>query len=223
MKPILLALLTTAVIASADTQAQTTKTAQNTIVGCPTVPVVHHKRKPIVPVVATVVVDSRNSTNYVEFKKGKIYVNDSMVAVARHPGYDDYTIKINYLAPPPPPVVVFDVTPKSEKPLLGVVTCDCSNDGAMVEAVIPCGPADKAGIRRGDMITMINSSEVTSKESLREAIAAHEAGHTVTVTYSHYGRTLTTNAELGEKQAVENNDCIRNQEGCHSCYGFSSY
>ena len=54
--------------------------------GCPTVSPVHHHRKPVVPVNETIVINSPSTLAVVEFRKGKIFVNDSEVAIVKHCG-----------------------------------------------------------------------------------------------------------------------------------------
>jgi S1-C subfamily serine protease len=104
--------------------------------------------------------------------------------------------------------------------LLGVYTTYCGG-GAKIDEIIPCSPADKAGLAEGDVITKVNDKDINSAEDLKAAITSHSAGDNVTITYKHDGDTETADAKLGEKAQVENNTaCIkaRNSDGCHSCY-----
>lgn len=193
------------------------------IPGCPDVAVKHHK--PIVPHKETIEVNSPVSPAVVEFTKGKILVNDNVVATSKHPYSDDYTVKITYTTP----VALNVITPKTYtgnmgSALLGVYTTYCDG-GAKIDEIIPCSPADKAGLTEGDVITKVNGKEVTSTEDLKEAITSHSVGDNVTITYQHHGDTETAEAKLGDKEKVENNTaCIKSRasDGCHSCYSYHS-
>jgi len=48
--------------------------------------------------------------------------------------------------------------------------------GVLVEEPIEDGPADKGGIKRGDIITKINGEAVSSADELRQAVASHSPG-----------------------------------------------
>jgi putative serine protease PepD len=53
--------------------------------------------------------------------------------------------------------------------------------GALVQSVTKGSPADKAGIRNGDVIVRIGDMDVTSVEDLFSAIRSHKVGETVPV------------------------------------------
>ncbi|MFF9397626.1 S1C family serine protease [Streptomyces sp. NPDC014744] len=68
---------------------------------------------------------------------------------------------------------------------------------ALVE-VTRGGAAEKAGLRAGDVITMINDTPITTITSLSEALASDKPGQKVTVTYRRNGREATARVMLGE-------------------------
>lgn len=187
------------------------------IQGCPPV----KPRKPIVPHSETVEVNSAVSPAVVQFTKGKIYVNDNVVATAKHPYSDNYTVKINYTTPVKSYTMpTKQYTANTGSALLGVYTTYC-NGGAKIDQIIPCSPADKAGLKEGDIITKVNSTEINSTEELKETITSHSIGDNVTISYLHYGERSTTDAKLGDKEKVENNTaCIKTKatNGCARCY-----
>jgi S1-C subfamily serine protease len=55
--------------------------------------------------------------------------------------------------------------------------------GALVQSVLPGGPAANAGISAGDVITNVGGTAVGSSTALRSAISAHRPGQSVTVTW----------------------------------------
>ena len=60
-------------------------------------------------------------------------------------------------------------------------------DGALVAPVVANGPADKAGLRPGDVITKINDQPVDNVNDLIAATRLHSIGDVVTVTYLRNG------------------------------------
>lgn len=58
-----------------------------------------------------------------------------------------------------------------------------SQQGAVVEGVVPGGPADSAGITQGDVIVGLGGQAVTSASSLSSQIQAHRPGDKVSVTW----------------------------------------
>ena len=55
--------------------------------------------------------------------------------------------------------------------------------GIYVASVVEDGPAEKAGLKRGDVITKFEGNSLATMEELQEYLAAYAAGTTVTVTY----------------------------------------
>jgi photosystem II stability/assembly factor-like uncharacterized protein len=66
-------------------------------------------------------------------------------------------------------------------PVLGIQIAP-SPDGIEVEAVTPDGPAAKAGIEKGDIITAVAGKKVADQASLRVVLATFKAGDKVKVT-----------------------------------------
>ncbi len=70
--------------------------------------------------------------------------------------------------------------------------------GALVSSVQPGGPAERAGIRRGDVITAINGVKLSDSNSLRNHVAALNPGTKATLTVLRDGRERTWTATLDE-------------------------
>ena len=66
--------------------------------------------------------------------------------------------------------------------------------------VITGGPADKAGLKVGDIITKINNDKITSKKSLSNLINKYKVGDIVTVTYLRDGNEKTAKMTLTESK-----------------------
>jgi S1-C subfamily serine protease len=82
-------------------------------------------------------------------------------------GVDDETVHLGYPA------------------FLGItVLPTTSTTGASVAGTVSGGPADTAGLTAGDVITAIGGSTISSAEDVTTALAGHEAGDSVSVTWT---------------------------------------
>jgi S1-C subfamily serine protease len=72
--------------------------------------------------------------------------------------------------------------------------------GAYVESVVPNGPADRAGIRPGDIITAIGNTRITEQTTFTEALFAQAPGQTVTVTALRGNNEQTFQVTLSERE-----------------------
>ncbi|MFF8031314.1 MULTISPECIES: S1C family serine protease [unclassified Streptomyces] len=67
------------------------------------------------------------------------------------------------------------------------------------EPVDPGGPADKAGLRPGDVITKLDDRVIDSGPTLIGEIWTHKPGDEVTLTYERDGKERTTELTLGSR------------------------
>jgi serine protease DegQ len=72
--------------------------------------------------------------------------------------------------------------------------------GAVVEDVAPGSPADRAGLRRGDIITRIQNRAVANAGSVQAVVGIAEIGAGLDLTWLRDGRTLT--AEVAPREPV---------------------
>jgi putative serine protease PepD len=70
--------------------------------------------------------------------------------------------------------------------------------GVTVASVTSGGPADKAGIRKGDVIIAVNNDQIPNVAALTAELAPLKPGDKVTVQYSRNGTVATTTVTLGE-------------------------
>ncbi|MEI8065859.1 MAG: trypsin-like peptidase domain-containing protein [Actinomycetes bacterium] len=68
------------------------------------------------------------------------------------------------------------------------------------DAILPGGPADKAGLRAGDVITAIDGRSVASADELIVAVRTHNVGDGVTLTYKRAGITKEVTLKLIAKK-----------------------
>jgi serine protease Do len=70
--------------------------------------------------------------------------------------------------------------------------------GALIESVIEGSPAERAGLKRGDVVTAFNGQPVVDTNSLRNAVAGTPPGTEVTLTMMREGREQQLRVTLGE-------------------------
>lgn len=70
--------------------------------------------------------------------------------------------------------------------------------GAYIE-IVEGGPAEKAGLQTGDVITMVDTETITSASDLRSAVGSksYQAGDKATITYVRDGKVYTTDITFG--------------------------
>ncbi len=72
--------------------------------------------------------------------------------------------------------------------------------GALVNDVIPNGPADRSGLKRGDIIVRFNGKEILSVENLPKQVAAVEPGKSVKVEVIRDGNKKLLDVTLDKMQ-----------------------
>ena len=86
-------------------------------------------------------------------------------------------------------------TGKATYPVVGIsVDMQYAGDGAKIadtaNAIVPGGPAAKAGLRAGDLITKFNGRTITTPEELIVSIRSQNVGDKVEIEYIRSGKTL---------------------------------
>ncbi|HEX8462369.1 MAG TPA: PDZ domain-containing protein [Segetibacter sp.] len=87
----------------------------------------------------------------------------------------------------------------ANKAMLGVVT-EKADDGAKVTDVTKESGAEKAGLKKEDIITKIGSTKIDDPEDLIKAIRALKPKEKVDITYKRNGKENKTTATLGESK-----------------------
>lgn len=75
--------------------------------------------------------------------------------------------------------------------------------GVLVQQPIPDGPAAKAGVQAGDIITGLNGENITSSEQLRETVAAMKPGEKAELTIWREGKTSSISIAVEEMPAQD--------------------
>ncbi|RNL60525.1 PDZ domain-containing protein [Nocardioides marmoriginsengisoli] len=84
------------------------------------------------------------------------------------------------------------------------VTAKTLAQGAQVQSVQSGGAADKAGLKKGDVITKVDEDLIDGSESLIATIRGHRPDDKVTLTYLRGTETRTTTATLGSDAESDN-------------------
>ena len=95
-------------------------------------------------------------------------------------------------------VLIGDITP-TLKEALDLTTLD----GALVSQVVEDSPAEKAGLKRDDVIISFNGGAIKDASDIRNAVGLVEPGERYTITYLREGRKIKRRIEV---EAVDEND-----------------
>ena len=98
------------------------------------------------------------------------------------------------------PEGVMDIKPG--KAVLGVFTEKKEAAGATVREVAKGSPAEKAGIKTGDVITRVDADKINEPQDLFEKIGAHDPGDKVTITYLRDKKENTATVTLDERKGA---------------------
>jgi len=118
---------------------------------------------------------------------------DEITAVVNHDGSQEtVVITLGDAADRPTPPAAADV------PWVGARLVHVERkDGVLVRSVAADGPADTAGLAKGDVITSVAGASVTDWWKAREVIAAHAPGDKVQVVVDRDGKSMTFTVTLG--------------------------
>jgi serine protease Do len=104
-------------------------------------------------------------------------------------------------------------TGKVRRPYLGINMQEYSADmaramggpdkGALVMGVVPGGPADKAGVKRGDVITQVDGKKVDNSRDVQRSVLSRSVGDTITLGLWRDGKSVTLKAQAAELPSDE--------------------
>ena len=95
-------------------------------------------------------------------------------------------------------VLIDDITP-TLKEALDLTTLN----GALVSDVVEGSPAEKAGLKRDDVIVAFNGGDILDASDIRNAVGLIEPGERADITYLRNGKRRTTRIEI---EAVDEDD-----------------
>lgn len=136
-----------------------------------------------------------NGKDAADLKDVNVRVNNLRAsgAIGFGPG-NDFNFDFNHVQPS-----IFRVD--SNRAMLGVVT-DGHDRGASIQSVSKESAAEKAGLKKGDVITKIDNRKIETTNDVTDAIRSHKPGDKVAITVLRDGKEQKLNAELGRWRGV---------------------
>lgn len=162
-----------------------------------------------------------NEKTVVEINGDKVIVNGKDV---KENADGDVNVRINkirdvtaYRAPAPPRApraynFNFDdgadgfslFSEDENRAMLGIMT-DEDDKGAKITSVNKESPAEKAGLKVGDIITSMDGQKVEDHEDVAEAVRKHKPGEKTTITILRDGKEQKVTAELDKWKGIRMN------------------
>ena len=129
--------------------------------------------------------------------RGRVVGVNAQIATAGSPG----NVGIGFAVPAN---TLRDVLPRLRRgepilrPYLGVTTAPHAS-GASIQAVMPGGPAQRAGLRAGDVIARIDGRSVDEPEDVSDAVSARRPGDQIEIEVVRGGERRSITVELDKR------------------------
>lgn len=145
----------------------------------------------------------------IEIKGDEVLVNgkpadeyeDENISISKHRGYSIVTPRTPFRAQGGTWSYNGNDLLGEELAFLGVTTDD-DDKGARIEQVTDESAAEKAGLKKGDIITKIDDSKIETPDQLTKAIRKHKPQEKATITYLRDGKEQKTTATLGNRRTM---------------------
>jgi len=99
----------------------------------------------------------------------------------------------------------FSIFSEDENRAMLGVTTESDNDGAEILSITKESAAEKAGLKKGDVITKIDDRKIEGSDDVTDAIRNHKPGDKVTITYQRDGKEQKLTTELTKWKGVRMN------------------
>lgn len=147
-----------------------------------------------------------NGKNIKEFKDSAVTVRDRRIAI--RDGRGATTNMANVFDR----LNNFSQTTESKQTFLGIGMAE-DDKGVKVETVEKGSPAEKAGLKAGDIITTINDKKMEKPDDVSGRIRDGKQNDEVTIQYLRNGKKNTTKANLALREVVKNQMVIISPDG----------
>jgi len=132
------------------------------------------------------------------FPPGSKLINPSWkIWISKEDGYLYKSILTTEIQPNMPQHVIMMIEPKPQKPFLGVLRGPEIDEGLIIEKVEPESPAEKAGLKDGDILTHFDNEKVTDWVSLQKNIDRHKIGDEVKIKTLRDKKEIEISLKLG--------------------------
>ncbi|QTH60555.1 trypsin-like peptidase domain-containing protein [Corynebacterium hindlerae] len=136
----------------------------------------------------------------VDMQGNLVGMNSVIATLSEGPGAKSGSIGLGFAIPANQAKRIADQLVKTgevRQPMIGVkVSQNSKYRGALVAGVEPDGPADKAGIVQGDLITKVNDRTIDTADALIAAVRSREFGETITLQVSEPDSRQTREVKL---------------------------
>jgi serine protease Do len=139
-----------------------------------------------------------NGKDVADLKDIQVHINNMKipnVMALRAPGQGSYSMTFN-----DEHMGLF--SEDSNRAMLGIMT-DGHDKGAEIESVNKESAAEKAGLKKGDVITKIDNKKIETTDEVTEAIKAHKPGDKISITFLRDGKEQKVTAELGKWKGMD--------------------
>jgi len=90
--------------------------------------------------------------------------------------------------------------PEGDRPYLGSIPDFAANDeGLAITGVSPGSPAEKAGMKGGDIIIKLGDSKISGIEDLQTSLFKHKIGETIKIVVKRDGKEVTLDVTLAKR------------------------
>lgn len=129
-----------------------------------------------------------NRTEFREKMRTFFAGDDVTIQVKRAKQDFRFTTKLKALSSP------FQVT--NNRVVIGVQLGDAKDDGISLNRVTENGPAEKAGLKSGDLLIKVDNQPVTNQIQLQTILSQHQAGQSLPVLYRRDGKDAEASVKL---------------------------
>jgi len=154
--------------------------------------------------------DGKDTKVTIEIKDGEVKVNgkplsefsDDNVSVTKRKAIEGLTIAPNSRFRSGAWSYSGDgnIFPGEDRAFLGVTTDRAAEGGAKINEVSNNSAAEKAGLKKGDVIVRVNDQKITSAEDLTKAIGKYKPEEKVTIVYKREGKEMNQSVALGKRK-----------------------
>jgi len=88
--------------------------------------------------------------------------------------------------------------------MLGVVT-EGNEKGAVIQSVTKESAAEKAGLKKGDVLTKIGDKKIETTDDVTDAVRSKKPGEKVSITYLRDNKEMKATADLGKWKGIRMN------------------